>query len=432
MYCILDFFMIFMKGFCAFNAKTVRTLCMLAMFCGMFALPTTVLAYSGGTVYDCGNGGEFPMSFAGCRAGYYYEDWQNADSSLHPDEVGECIECPSGYTCAGGFAGPVAGGMCYANQIDVNGDGDTCIDSKFTITTTPMSDGSTFSFAMSASGTFYVDCGDGGTLSGTGVSGNTITRNNTTNAQYTCTYPTAGTHKILFAGDATGYSAPNQNAAISFSRNKNIKTVDVSLGAIFIGSAEEMFYETFYDCTSLTSIPENLFAGVSGSADYMFNYTFYNCTSLRSIPENLFAGVNGSASDMFAYTFEDCTSLTSIPENLFAGVSGSASDMFRSTFNGCTSLTSLPDGLFKNIEGKPADSMFKQTFYGCTNLAGYIPANTFEKMDSTDFNSATMTDIFNNTALATTCPVGTTQYITGFESAWDGKVACTPCPDGIC
>ena len=37
-----------------------------------------------------------------------------------------------------------------------------------------------------------------------------------------------------------------------------------------------------------------------------------------------------------------------------------------------------------------------------------------------------------NTTLDRTCPAGTTQYITGFESAWDGKVSCVPCPDGVC
>jgi hypothetical protein len=34
--------------------------------------------------------------------------------------------------------------------------------------------------------------------------------------------------------------------------------------------------------------------------------------------------------------------------------------------------------------------------------------------------------------LDTSCPAGITQYITGFESAWSGKVACIPCPDGVC
>ena len=49
-----------------------------------------VFAYEGSSVYDCGYGGDFPMRFAGCVPGYYYEDWENADDSLTPEDVGEC------------------------------------------------------------------------------------------------------------------------------------------------------------------------------------------------------------------------------------------------------------------------------------------------------------------------------------------------------
>ena len=363
---------------------------------------------------------------------------------------------------------------CSAGQMMVDG---ACIEPEFTITTTEMSAGATFSFKMSASGVFYVDFDDGN-----GVQKIDRT-NNTTNTTYTsAAYSTAGTHTIKMYGDATGYTTSSRVAAISFRDNKNIKTVDGSLGAIFGGNTPDMFYYTFsgctslesipadlfsgvtgsanrmfdntFDtCTSLTSIPENLFAGVTGSAnsmfnstfygctslqsipvglfsgvtgssDYMFSQTFYGCTSLESIPENLFSGVTGSGKSMFSGTFSGCTSLQSIPADLFSGVTGSSDNMFYYTFYGCTSLASLPDGLFKNIEGKPASSMFYETFRNCTNLSGYIPADTFAKMDSTDFNSATMRSIFSNTALDTSCPAGTHQYITGFESAWGGKVAC--------
>ncbi len=445
---------------------------------------------------------------------------------------------------------------------------------EFTIETTNMSVGSTFSFDISASGTFYVDCGDGGTLTGTGVSGNTITRNDTTNAQYKCTYPNSGTHKILFAGEATGYNGTN--AAISFEENANIVSLGGSLGAIFGGSAnnmfnsafykstsletipetlfegvtgsaknmfrsvfngctllksipsglfagvfdgaenmfylsfancallesipdglfagittgaERMFHGTFYgcsllnnlpsdlfgglngtnaqylfsytfqDCSSLESIPSGLFNGVSGNAPYMFegtfqnntllraiesdlfanvsggaemmfHGTFYGCKSLESIPKNLFAGITESASNMFKETFMGCTSLQTIPENLFEGITTGAEKMFLSTFDACSGLVSLPSGLFRNITGKPAIDMFDYTFYDCSGLTGYIPSNMFEKMDSTGFEKTSMTRIFYNTPnLATTCPAGTTQDITGFESAWDGHVACTPCPE---
>ena len=278
---------------------------------------------------------------------------------------------------------------CSAGQMMVDG---ACIEPEFTITTTDMAEGTVFEFSISAAGTFYVDWGDGTPVQ-------IIDKPNTGNISYAHTYDNGGVHTIKMAGDATRYNG--YTAAIFFSGNTNIKTVDGSLGAIF-----------------------------GGNTPYMFYYTFSGCTSLQSIPAGLFSGVTGSADSMFTNTFADCTSLQSIPAGLFNGVTGSDMYMFYSTFENCTSLASLPDGLFKNIEGKPAIYMFYKTFNNCTNLSGYIPADTFAKMDSTDFNSETMGSIFADTALDTSCPAGTHQYITGFESAWNGKVACVPCPSG--
>lgn len=56
---------------------------------------------------------------------------------------------------------------CANDQIDVNGDGNTCEDVKFTVTTTSAVT-TEFKFRMTAKGAFYVDCGDDGSLSGTG------------------------------------------------------------------------------------------------------------------------------------------------------------------------------------------------------------------------------------------------------------------------
>ncbi len=288
----------------------------------------------------------------------YYGDTACVGYTCHLNKI---IICNDGYE----LVDDTCQKQCTDDEMLIDG---TCVEPEFTITTTEMSAGATFSFKMSASGVFYVDFDDG-----RGVQ--KIDRNHISKAIYTsAAYADAGAHTIKMYGDATGYTTSSGVAAISFQDNKNIKTVDGSLGAIFGGNTPYMLYRTFSGCTSLESIPADLFSGVTGSSEYMFD----------------------------------------------------------STFRDCTSLASLPDGLFKNIEGKPATSMFKYTFNGCTNLSGYIPADTFAKMDSTDFNSATMGSIFASTALDTSCPAGTTQYITGFESAWNGKVACAPCPDGIC
>ena len=299
----------------------------------------------------------------------------------------------------------------------------------FSLTTTSMAANDTFKWTMSATGNFVVDCGDGGVLSGDGVSDNTITRSNTDVAQYTCTYPTGGTHTIQFGGLATGYNSTSVEnafyAPIGFSNAylnntpAKIASISGSLGVIFptIGTgdtlatqprfiqtflgcggltsipstlftgisgapARSMFYGTFSSCSGLTSIPENLFAGISGApAPYMFAHTFHGCSGLSgSIPANLFARISGApAEGMFTSTFEGCSGLSgAIPANLFAGISGApAEGMFQFTFDGCSGLTSIPANLFAGITGTPAPYMFMDTFHGCSGLTGAIPANLF-------------------------------------------------------
>ena len=62
---------------------------------------------------------------------------------------------------------------CEPNEIDALGDGTNCQTSKFEITTTELTAGDEFKFYISAIGTFYIDCGNGGTLSGTDTLKNT-------------------------------------------------------------------------------------------------------------------------------------------------------------------------------------------------------------------------------------------------------------------
>ena len=289
---------------------------------------------------------------------------------------------------------------------------------KFQLTTTSMTANDTFKWSMSAAGTFYVDCGDNGVLSGTSVSGNTITRSNTTMAQYTCTYPNAGTHTIRFGGTATEYNNTTGGSSASavaigfstsnYSNNTPTKIAGISgsLGAIFgtIGTGDTLskqprFFYTFDGCSRLTgAIPSNLFAGISGApATSMFNRTFSGCGGLTgSIPESLFAGISGApAASMFANTFDGCSGLTgAIPSNLFAGIKGTpAPYMFSGTFFGCSGLTgSIPEKLFAGISGKPAASMFRNTLYNCSGLTGAIPENLFAGI-----SGAPATYMFSNT-----------------------------------
>lgn len=355
------------------------------------------------------------------------------------------------------FYGSAHAEVCAQSQIDI-GNGN-CTDAKFTVTTTNLSANTTFAFYMSATGTFYVDWGDDTV--------DTIVRTNTNETLYSHTYTSGGVKTIKFSGLATGYNTDKSSyyrsvAAIRFSTTSLMSAIDGSIGQIFptLGTADEnqpTFYQTFM-YSQITSIPENLFNGITSGTNAMFLYTFTSCTKLTSIPENLFTGITGGKYKLFSDTFRSCTSLTSIPENLFKDVIYSAGDeffetfygcnslqkipknlfaniknftdchyMFYQTFSNCSALQNIPDGLFANIPStaRNKSNMFVGTFCNCTHLTGYIPATLFAGLNNSGvYEDLMMYNIFANTNLDTTCPAGTTQYTTGYEDYWDGHVSC--------
>ena len=259
---------------------------------------------------------------------------------------------------------------------------------KFSVTTTDLSDSiaqNGFKFLMSASGIFTVNCGTGGTLSGSGVDGNTIDRTSNTNENiYTCTWNTGGVKTITFDGTADGYATfynsvgTDPTATIRF--YGKIKSINGILSNLFpfLGNSATRypaFSHTFYECRDLTSIPPELFAGFTEAGAYMFNNTFENCTGLKSIPSELFANFTISASGMFYYTFNNCIGLTSIPKELFSSFTTGASSMFGYTFRYCTGLTSIPKELFSSFRNG-AYRMFDSTFSGCSGLKS-LPSELF-------------------------------------------------------
>ena len=103
-----------------------------------------------------------------------------------------------------------------------------------------------------------------------------------------------------------------------------------------------------------------------------FSYTFAGCTSLTRIPENLFANCPNVTT--FEATFADCTSLTSIPSTLFANCLKVTN--FVGTFYRCTGLTGepiklwerVPNGSTNNYIGKPNG---EGCYYKATGLNNY-------------------------------------------------------------
>ena len=215
-----------------------------------------------------------------------------------------------------------------------------------------------------------------------------------------------------------------------------------------------LFAETFRGCTGINKpLPEKLFAGTSDSTisgigdngtDYMFQYTFYDCNNMPgTIPENTFAGITTPGFAMFDRTFYNCKSLEGpIPGNLFGDLSGNVQKwMFNGTFAYCTNLDGpLPAKLFKGglsstgITGNPVvnsfKDMFKNTKIGSNTNQTWIPWDFFSTLTNTNYKAGPMTDIFLSSSLVTECPENMYVYKTGFESDFDGKVACKECPSG--
>lgn len=395
------------------------------LFAGISGTPAKSMFFS--TFDNCiGLTGEIPSglfgNLSGAPADYMFQNTFYNCGGL----TGKSARNPDGtylYDVFPSATSSQVGGMYTGTCMDDNanitstwGDNFVCISSgsipsdelSFTATTT--SDTTSFSFDISAAGTFYVDWGDG-------TEGETITKTGTITKSISHTYAAAASYDIKIGGLATAYQTSGYTGAISFRSNKKLAGISGSLGAIFptlsdgsqprfsyifnnctnlkgsipenlfagVSGApiESMFENAFGNCKGLTgNIPENLFAGISGApTENLFEDTFYNCSGLTGgIPENLFAGIKGApAKNMFFYTFSGCSGLTGdIPVNLFAGISGAPiSGMFNYTFNGCTGLTGISGRLFAGIKGAPADYMFQSTFNNCTGLTGEIPLGLF-------------------------------------------------------
>ena len=316
-----------------------------------------------------------------------------------------CPVSPQLYTCPSG----------YASSDHVSCD----VELPFVMTTTSLTANDTsnnyFAFQISASGTFYIDWGDGVVEQ--------IVKNDTYAKIYAHAYDTDGVKTVRLGGVATGYNTTNSNSktysAIVFnylyssevsvhgnvsnvsvgSNNNKLASISGSLGAIFptigvtaqnpdptagldpvddyttLNAMQPLFSETFAGCTNLTgTIPQDLFTGIVGQPRaYMFNETFYACSKLTgSIPATLFSGIKGKpARSMFSRTFYLCSGL---------GRDAIADDPNTSNIVENAPKYSIPATLFSGINGEAASSMFSSTFSGCYGLTGAIPEDLFGRV----------------------------------------------------
>ena len=262
-------------------------------------------------------------------------------------------------------------------------------------------DGSTsraIGFKMMAAGTFYVNCGDGGTLylnvdsnnySTDGNKGMFITNNVDIGAQIICSYSTDGVKTVYFEGEATGYYSNWDNSALTFyfsDYRTNLAAISGDLSAVFpdLGinqTQHPSFFNAFVGCSNLTEISDTLLSGYTTAQAKMF-YSMFKQTGLQELPPHLLANITSFDQSGQSYAFNEM-------------------------FQGCRISGYIPSTFFQGLLGQPVG-----------NYAG------------------AMTRIFNgNSSMATSCNgyPETIQYVTGYESSWNNKVMCGPkiiCPVG--
>ncbi len=238
-------------------------------------------------------------------------------------------------------------------------------------TTSDVSD--TFSFEINASGRFKFKCSDSdGWVP--------IELTDVEKRNVSCTYGGAATERrIVFRGLATGYSNDEDTPVINFRDNRNLIKVSGSLGKIFPTLQNDVsprFVGTFWECENLTDISGLSFENITVGAKNMFWGTFGK-TGIKSIPAGLFSGLtNASAERMFAMTFYGCSELTSIPEDLFmnVGVQESLPDeMFLGTFANCSNVKSMGPMIDKKHLYQIFDWGKDKTacFCGAENMSGH-------------------------------------------------------------
>jgi len=149
------------------------------------------------------------------------------------------------------------------------------------------------------------------------------------------------------------------------------------------------FYLAFYGCSSLITIPTDLFRYNVAASSSGFGSTFFGCSSLASIPVDLFRYNPSVSTDGFKQTFYGCSSLTSIPTDLFRYNPSVTTEGFSETFRGCTSITTVPTDLFR-YNAAVTTLGFLRTFYGCTSLTT-LPTDLFR------YNIAVSSQGFNST-----------------------------------
>ena len=225
-------------------------------------------------------------------------------------------------------------------------------------------------------------------------------------------YASAGSYEVKITGSIT-----EGNIQFSGAGANQLTAINAPLQGI---TGITSFAQTFYNCSSLTSLPADLFRYNTSATG--FSSTFARCAGLTSLPTDLFRYT--TAVTDFNATFYGCTGLTSLPADLFKYTT--AAGNFISAFSNCTGLTSLPADLFKYTT---AVTSFNTTFYNCSGLTS-LPADLFKYTTVvTSFNSA-----FYGCSGLTSLPADLFRYTTAatnFNRVFYGCAGLTSLPTDL-
>ena len=121
---------------------------------------------------------------------------------------------------------------------------------------------------------------------------------------------------------------------------------DSSIGDYAWENRSNSLQTCFFYCTSLETIPSNLFENNTGVTSFVG--AFSACDALHSIPCGLFEGC--TAATDFSGCFSNCYSLSSLPEDLFSECIAAA--RFDYCFNRCNALNDFTIHIGSaNVEG---------------------------------------------------------------------------------
>jgi hypothetical protein len=284
----------------------------------------------------------------------------------------------------------VRGGLYFATQTSDKGNdfiykaGDLSVENKLlgpVLTYKITNSGGDFNLRSSTAVRYHVDWGDGTTeLSTTDVLAHTYTA-----GSYTIKITAPEVYTPDFVNSVTNQLNTSDVLQITSVQINDRVNLGTSLGSSWRGasnmtdftassatSSVTNFYETWRNCSGLTSFPL-----IDTSAGTQFGNCWYYCSGLTSFPQ-----IDTSSGTDFTYTWQG-TGLTSFPSLDF-----SSATTFNNSWRAATSLSDFPANMF-DTTGTLISSAFTDAWKFCALTAQSIE-NILVSLDANGTSNITL------------------------------------------